>query len=87
MTPKYDEAGRAGYQASKVLEKSQEKSQPEEGSQLKDGASGIRSEAKDRIRSDAMTLDGLTVAQINSIYDRSPKLRQSFQKILNIMTT
>ena len=47
----------------------------------------IRGEAKDRIRSDAMTLDGLTVSQINSIYDQSPKLRQSFRKILDIMTT
>jgi len=47
----------------------------------------IRGEAKDRIRSDAMTLDGLTVSQINAIYDQSPKLRQSFRKILDIMTT
>ena len=47
----------------------------------------IRGEAKDRIRSDAMTLDGLTLSEINSIYDQSPNLRQSFQKILNIMTT
>ena len=47
----------------------------------------IRGEAKDRIRSDAMTLDGLTLSQINSIYDQAPNLRQSFQKILNIMTT
>ena len=47
----------------------------------------IRGEAKDRIRSDAMTLDGLTLSEINSIYDLSPNLRQSFQKILNIMTT
>jgi flagellar biosynthesis protein FlhG len=47
----------------------------------------IRGEAKDRIRSDAMTLDGLTLSQINSIYDQSSNLRQSFQKILNIMTT
>jgi flagellar biosynthesis protein FlhG len=47
----------------------------------------IRGEAKDRIRSDAMTLDGLTLSQINSIYDQSPNLRQSFRKILNIMTT
>lgn len=46
----------------------------------------IRGEARDRINSDSMTLDGLTVSQINSIYDRSPKLRQSFRKILNIMT-
>jgi flagellar biosynthesis protein FlhG len=47
----------------------------------------IRGEAKDRIRSDTMTLDGLTLSQINSIYDQAPNLRQSFQKILNIMTT
>jgi len=46
----------------------------------------MRSEAKDRIRSETMTLDGLTISQINNIYDRVPKLRQSFQKILNIMT-
>jgi flagellar biosynthesis protein FlhG len=46
----------------------------------------IRGEAKDRIRSDTMTLDGLTLSQINSIYDQAPNLRQSFQKILNIMT-
>jgi flagellar biosynthesis protein FlhG len=46
----------------------------------------MRSEAKDQIRSETMTLDGLTVSQINNIYDRVPKLRQSFQKILNIMT-
>jgi len=47
----------------------------------------MRSEAKDRISSESMTLDGLTINQINEIYDRVPKLRQSFQKILNIMTT
>jgi flagellar biosynthesis protein FlhG len=47
----------------------------------------MRSEAKDRISSGTMTLDGLTISQINNIYDRVPKLRQSFQRILNIMTT
>jgi flagellar biosynthesis protein FlhG len=47
----------------------------------------MRSEAKDQISSGTMTLDGLTISQINNIYDRVPKLRQSFQKILNIMTT
>jgi len=47
----------------------------------------MRSEAKDQIRSETMTLDGLSISQINNIYDRVPKLRQSFQKILNIMTT
>jgi flagellar biosynthesis protein FlhG len=45
----------------------------------------MRSEAKDRISSDKMTLDGLSISEINDIYDRVPKLRQSFQKILNIM--
>lgn len=47
----------------------------------------MRSEAKDQISSGTMTLDGLTISQINHIYDQVPKLRQSFQKILNIMTT
>jgi len=47
----------------------------------------MRGEARDQIRSETMTLDGLTINQINSVYDRVPKLRQSFQKILNIMTT
>ena len=47
----------------------------------------MRSEAKDQIRSETMTLDGLTISQINNVYDRVPKLRQSFQKILNIMST
>ena len=46
----------------------------------------MRSEAKDRISSDTMTLDGLSISEINDIYERVPKLRQSFQKILNIMT-
>ncbi|MGD1968597.1 MAG: P-loop NTPase [Desulfobacterales bacterium] len=57
------------------------------GAELLQKTKLIRGEAKDRIRSDMMTLDGLTVSQINSIYDQSPKLRQSFRKILNIMTT
>jgi hypothetical protein len=47
----------------------------------------MRGEARDQIRSETMTLDGLTISQINSVYDRVPKLRRSFQKILNIMTT
>ena len=47
----------------------------------------MRSEAKDQIRAETMTLDGLSISQINNVYDRVPKLRQSFQKILNIMTT
>ena len=57
------------------------------GAELMQKAKLIRGEAKDLIRSDTMTLDGLTVRQINSIYDQSPKLRQGFRKILNIMTT
>jgi flagellar biosynthesis protein FlhG len=47
----------------------------------------MRGEAKDRISSESMTLDGLTISEINDIYDRVPRLRQSFQKILNIMKT
>jgi len=46
----------------------------------------IRRQAKDIINSDKMTLDGLTVEQINSVFNNTPKLRQSFQKILNIMS-
>jgi MinD-like ATPase involved in chromosome partitioning or flagellar assembly len=46
----------------------------------------IRDEAKEQIYSSKMTLDGLTVEQINSIYNNIPRLRQSFQKILNIMS-
>ena len=47
----------------------------------------MRNEAKDRISSETMTLDGLTISQINDVYDRVPRLRQSFQRILNIVTT
>ena len=50
-------------------------------------ASLIRSEARDQIDANKMTLDGLTIGQINSVYDRSPILRQSFRRILNIVTT
>ena len=48
--------------------------------------SRIRREAKDQIDADRMTLDGLTVGQINSVFNKTPRLRQSFQKILNIMS-
>ena len=48
--------------------------------------SRIRREAKDQIDSDKMTLDGLTVGQINSAFKNTPRLRESFQKILNIMS-
>lgn len=50
-------------------------------------ASLIRSKARDQIDANKMTLDGLTIGQINSVYDRSPNLRQSFRRILNIVTT
>ena len=56
-------------------------------SELLEKTNLIRGKAKDRISSDTMTLDGLTVNQINSIYDQSPKLRQSFRKILDILKT
>ena len=48
--------------------------------------SRIRREAKDQIDAGRMTLDGLTVGQINSVFNKTPRLRQSFQKILNIMS-
>ena len=46
----------------------------------------IRREAKEQIDSGNMTLDGLTVGQINSVFNKIPRLRQSFQKILSIIT-
>jgi len=48
--------------------------------------SRIRREAKEQIDSGNMTLDGLTVGQINSVFNKTPRLRQSFQKILSIVT-
>jgi flagellar biosynthesis protein FlhG len=48
--------------------------------------SRIRREVKDQIDSDKMTLDGLTVGQINSAFKNTPRLRESFQKILNIIS-
>jgi len=49
-------------------------------------ASRIRRKAKDQIDAGKMTLDGLTVGQINSVFNNTPRLRQSFQKILSIMS-
>ncbi len=46
----------------------------------------IRREAKEQIDAGRMTLDGLTVAQINALYNKTPRLRRSFQKILSIMS-
>ena len=45
----------------------------------------IRREVKEQIHLDKMTLDSLTIGQINSIFKSTPRLRQSFQKILNVM--
>jgi hypothetical protein len=47
--------------------------------------SRIRREAKEQIDSGKMTMDGLTLEQINAVYNHVPRLRQSLQKILNIM--
>jgi flagellar biosynthesis protein FlhG len=49
-------------------------------------ANRIRREAKDQIDAGKMTLDGLSVGQINSAFKKTPGLRQSFQKILSIMS-
>lgn len=46
----------------------------------------IRREAKEQIDAGRMTLDGLTVGQINSVYNNTPRLRRSFQKILNVLS-
>jgi flagellar biosynthesis protein FlhG len=49
--------------------------------------SRIRREAKEQIDSGKMTLDGLTLEEINAVFNNTPWLRQSFQKILNIMSS
>jgi len=54
--------------------------------ELLNTTSQIRREVKDQIDSGNMTLDGLTVGQINSAFKNTPRLRESFQKILNIMS-
>ena len=54
--------------------------------EILESASRVRREAKQQIDAGNMTLDGLTVEQINSVFNNAPRLRQSFRKILNIMT-
>ncbi len=54
--------------------------------ELLQATSRIRREAKEQIDSSKMTLDGLTFEQINAAFNNTPWLRQSFQKILNIMS-
>jgi flagellar biosynthesis protein FlhG len=54
--------------------------------ELLQNTSRIRRQAKERIDSGKMTLDGLTVGQINSVFNNTPRLRKSFQKILSIMS-
>ena len=54
--------------------------------EILNATSRIRDEAKEQIYSGKMTLDGLTLGQINAVYNNTPRLRQSFQKILNIMS-
>ncbi|MGD9301584.1 MAG: hypothetical protein PVI13_08415, partial [Desulfobacterales bacterium] len=54
--------------------------------ELLNTTSRIRRDAKNQIDSGNMTLDGLTVGQINSVFKSTPRLRESFQKILNIMS-
>ena len=65
-----------------ILDREQESTRAE----LLDTTSRIRREAKEQIDSGSMTLDGLTVGQINFAFNNTPRLRQSFQKILNILT-
>jgi len=65
-----------------ILHREQEATRAE----LLQTTSRIRREAKEQIDSGNMTLDGLTVGQINSVFNHTPRLRQSFQKILNIIS-
>ena len=65
-----------------ILDREQEATRAE----LLHTTSRIRREAKDQIDSGKMTLDGLTVGQINAAFKNTPRLRDSFQKILNIMS-
>jgi len=55
-------------------------------SELLQTTNRIRQEVKEQIDANSMTLDGLTVGQINSVFNSTPRLRQSFQKILNILS-
>jgi len=77
------QASRNIYQmlAAILLNREQEVTQAE----LLQSTNRIRCEAKEQIDSGNMTIDGLTVGQINSVFNNTPRLRQSFQKILNIM--
>ena len=78
------QASRNIYQmlAAIILHNEQEATRAE----LLQTASRIRREAKEQIDSGNMTRDGLTVGQINAAFSKPPRLRQSFQKILNIIT-
>jgi flagellar biosynthesis protein FlhG len=48
-------------------------------------AGRIRNYAKNQIAAETMTMDGLTVAQISSVYGRAPRFREGFRRILDIM--
>jgi flagellar biosynthesis protein FlhG len=65
-----------------ILHREQEATQAE----LLNATSSIRRQAKEQIDSGTMTLDGLTVGQINAVFNKTPRLRQSFQKILSIIS-
>ena len=49
-------------------------------------AGKIRREAKKQIKTGKLTLDGLTVDQINAAFDETPSLRRSFKKILKVVS-
>ena len=65
-----------------ILHREQEDTRAE----LLNATSSIRRQAKEQIDAGNMTLDGLTVGQINAVFNKTPRLRQSFQKILNIIS-
>jgi hypothetical protein len=49
-------------------------------------AGKIRRGAKKQIKTGKLTLDGLTVDQINTAFDDTPSLRRSFKKILKVVS-
>jgi flagellar biosynthesis protein FlhG len=68
--------------AALILNREQERTRAE----LIHTTNRIRREAKEQIDAGKMTLDGLTVGQINTVFNNTPRLRRSFQKILSVMS-
>ena len=54
--------------------------------ELLDNTHLTRRDAKEQIDSGKMKLDGLTIPQINAIFNNTPQLRQSFEKIMSVLS-